>query len=133
MKPGEGTGSLNRDPTSTIQSISAVTLAVEDMARAVGFYLALGFELLYGGQEAAFSSFAVGTGYLNLIAQARSSERPFWGRVIFYVSDVDAFYRNAVADGLRPKTAPRDAEWRERYFHIVDPEGHELSFAKPLE
>ncbi|MCY3569357.1 MAG: VOC family protein, partial [Chloroflexi bacterium] len=25
------------------------------------------------------------------------------------------------------------APWRERYFHIVDPDGHEISFAKPLE
>ena len=27
---------------------------------------------------------------------------------------------------------PRDAEWGERYFHILDPDGHELSFARPL-
>ncbi|MGH6989660.1 MAG: VOC family protein [Stellaceae bacterium] len=37
-----------------------------------------------------------------------------------------------VAEGFRPDTAPRDAEWGERYFHITDPDGHELSFAKPL-
>ncbi|MEE9270499.1 MAG: VOC family protein, partial [Candidatus Krumholzibacteria bacterium] len=24
------------------------------------------------------------------------------------------------------------AEWGERYFHITDPDGHELSFARPL-
>ena len=36
--------------------------------------------------------------------------------------------------GARPTTpvCPRDAEWGERYFHIADPDGHELSFAKPL-
>ena len=28
--------------------------------------------------------------------------------------------------------APRDATWGERYFHIVDPDGHELSFAQPI-
>jgi uncharacterized glyoxalase superfamily protein PhnB len=27
---------------------------------------------------------------------------------------------------------PRDAEWGERFFHLVDPDGHELSFARPL-
>jgi len=27
----------------------------------------------------------------------------------------------------------RDAERGERYFHLLDPDGHELSFAKPLE
>ena len=29
-------------------------------------------------------------------------------------------------------TTPRDAEWGERYFHLTDPDGHELSFARPL-
>jgi hypothetical protein len=32
----------------------------------------------------------------------------------------------------RPDTAPRDAEWGERFFHLTDPDGHELSFASPL-
>jgi hypothetical protein len=27
---------------------------------------------------------------------------------------------------------PRDAEWGERYFHLHDPDGHELSFAQPV-
>ncbi|MEC7657646.1 MAG: VOC family protein, partial [Pseudomonadota bacterium] len=26
-----------------------------------------------------------------------------------------------------------DASWGERYFHITDPDGHELSFAHPLD
>src|SRR4030088_2749317 len=53
----------------------------------------------------------------------------WWGRVIFYVADVDALYDRALAAGCQPTTAPRDAEWGERYFHLVDPDGHELSFA----
>jgi hypothetical protein len=35
--------------------------------------------------------------------------------------------------GLNPEAAPRDAEWGERFFHLLDPDGRELSFAKPLE
>jgi len=27
---------------------------------------------------------------------------------------------------------PADAPWGERYFHILDPDGHELSFARRL-
>ena len=38
--------------------------------------------------------------------------------------------RNAA--GCQPTTAPRDAEWGERFFHLIDPDGHELSFARPL-
>ena len=28
--------------------------------------------------------------------------------------------------------APADAPWGERYFHVLDPDGHELSFARLL-
>jgi uncharacterized glyoxalase superfamily protein PhnB len=54
------------------------------------------------------------------------------GGVIFYVTDVDALYERALAAGCQPATVPRDAEWGERFFHLVDPDGHELSFARPL-
>ena len=37
-----------------------------DMARAVRFYEALGFSKAYGGETAAFTSFRVGKGSLNL-------------------------------------------------------------------
>ena len=52
-----------------IETISAITLATHDMARATHFYEALGFEVLHGGEEAPFTSFRAGAGYLNLIAQ----------------------------------------------------------------
>ena len=115
-----------------IESISAVTLATHDMARAVRFYSALGFSIRYGGASAAFTSFHAGRGYLNLIAAPKDQRWSRWGRVIFYASDVDGMYRHAVAQGLQPQFAPRDAEWGEHYFHITDPDGHELSFAKLL-
>jgi uncharacterized glyoxalase superfamily protein PhnB len=53
--------------------------------------------------------------------------------VIFYVSDVDLLYQQALARGLQPEFAPRDADWGERYFHITDADGHELSFARLLQ
>jgi catechol 2,3-dioxygenase-like lactoylglutathione lyase family enzyme len=115
-----------------IEAISAVTLATHDMARAAAFYLALGFSLRYGGPEAIFTSFTVGGGYLNLVPAAADISWSWWGRVIFYVADVDAQYERCLAAGLQTSTAPRDAEWGERYFHISDPDGHELSFARPL-
>jgi uncharacterized glyoxalase superfamily protein PhnB len=45
---------------------------------------------------------------------------------------VDALYAHVLALGLEPQAPPRDAEWGERYFHLTDPDGHELSFARPL-
>jgi catechol 2,3-dioxygenase-like lactoylglutathione lyase family enzyme len=118
--------------SSTIERISAVSLATRDMARAVHFYGALGFPLLRGGEGSAFTSLQAGSGYLNLIAMPSDHAWSWWGRVIFHVSDVDAFYASALAAGLHPDSAPRDAPWGERFFHLTDPDGHELSFAKPL-
>ena len=115
-----------------ITSISAITLATHDMARAVRFYRTLGFQVLYGGESASFTSFKAGAGYLNLIAQPAQRQWQWWGRVIFHVADVDRLHDQAIQAGLRPEAPPRDAEWGERYFHLVDPDGHELSFARPL-
>jgi catechol 2,3-dioxygenase-like lactoylglutathione lyase family enzyme len=116
----------------TIEGISAVSLVTHDMARAVRFYRALGFTIRTGGEQASFTSLHAGSGYLNLIARPVDHERSWWGRVIFHVSDVDAFHARAVAAGLGPDTAPADAPWAERFFHLTDPDGHELSFARPL-
>jgi catechol 2,3-dioxygenase-like lactoylglutathione lyase family enzyme len=113
-----------------ILALSAVTLATRDMARATRFYDALGFTLRYGGAQADFSSYALGPAYLNLIAQ--DAPLCWWGRVIIHVSDVDAMHRLALDCGFAPHAAPADAPWGERYFHINDPDGHELSFAAPL-
>ena len=40
-----------------IESVSAVTLATHNMSRAVAFYRMLGFEIVHGGGDAAFTSF----------------------------------------------------------------------------
>lgn len=121
-------------PPLAIRSISAITLATHDMARAVRFYRALGFELHYGGEDADFTSFCAGAGgYLNIVAAASDHDFSWWGRVIFHVADVDAVYARAVGCGFTPSFAPRDASWGERYFHLGDPDGHELSFACPLD
>ncbi|MEE8602641.1 VOC family protein [Euzebya tangerina] len=112
-------------------SLSAVTLVVTDMRRSWAFYAALGFEAAYGGPDEPFTSFRVGSSYLNLQVTGEDPETG-WGRAIFYVTDVDGMYRRAVEAGMEPEFEPRDAEWGERYFHLRDPDGHELSFAKPL-
>jgi len=121
------------EQSEPVESISAVTLHVVDMAAACAFYRALGFGLLYGGDDAAFTSFRVGTGYLNLqVVPADAAPGPVWGRIVFYVDDVDAMYQRATAAGFGPRFAPTDAPWGERHFHIHDPAGHELSFARLL-
>lgn len=119
-------------PAVAIEGISAVTLFTHDMARAVAFYEKLGFARLYGGPSLGFTSFRAGTGYLNLALAKPDRKWSHWGRAIFYVSDVDALHERALAAGITPDMQPRDAEWGERFFHVTDPDGHEISFAQPL-
>src|ERR1700691_6314138 len=99
-----------------IESINAITLATHDMARAVRFYRLVGFELLYGGEGAAFTSFKAGGNFLNLIAQPEARQWSWWGRLIFYDTDVDALYARLVAAGCTPQAPPRAAPWGERFF-----------------
>jgi catechol 2,3-dioxygenase-like lactoylglutathione lyase family enzyme len=116
--------------TRAIQHISAVTFAVRDMARSIEFYEKLGLELLYGGDRAGFSSLKAGEAFVNLVASSEYKHR-WWGRVIFRVDDVDGQYRVLHEQGLEPQP-PKDAPWGERFFHVTDPDGHELSFAELL-
>jgi catechol 2,3-dioxygenase-like lactoylglutathione lyase family enzyme len=115
-----------------IEGISAVTLGTHEMGQAVRFYRALGFEVLHGDEDSSFTCFRAGTSYLKLIAQPAERRWSWWGRLIFYVADVDALYARALAAGYEPAAVPHDAEWGERCFHLIDPDGHELSFARPL-
>lgn len=116
--------------SSPIRALSAVTLGTHDMARAVEFYRKLGFVVRYGDDE--FTSFEAGASYLNLIRAEPGKRWSWWGRVIFHVDDVEAIYRRALEAGLSPHAPPDDAPWGERYFHLTDPDGHEISLAKPL-
>jgi predicted enzyme related to lactoylglutathione lyase len=116
-----------------IHSINAVTVAVADMARSHAFYDALGFVTTFGGPSSGFTSLGAGQSFLNLQLDAGHTPPPaVWGRIIFWVDDVDAMYDRVVAAGGVPHMAPSDAPWGERYFHVTDPDGHELSFARPL-
>ena len=109
-----------------------MTLRVADMRASVRFYRGvLGMELFYGREDAYFSSLRMkdenGT-ILNLEQGNPSAE---WGRLVFHVSDVDALWAYLRGKGFRAER-PRDAAWGERYFHLNDPDGHELSFARPI-
>ena len=116
----------------TITGLSAITLATHNMSGAVRFYRALGFEVICGAEDAPFTSLRAGAGYLNLISQPKDKQWTWWGRAIFYINDVDVIFEKAIAQGIKTDTTPRDAEWGERYFHVTDPDGNEISFAKPL-
>jgi catechol 2,3-dioxygenase-like lactoylglutathione lyase family enzyme len=115
-----------------IEKISAFTLRVASMQASVRFYRdLLGMKLVYGGEDRCFSSFWTKDSNGPILNLEQGSPVAHWGRLIFHVSDVDAFCTFLKEKGLRPE-APQDASWGERYFHMSDPDGHELSFAHPI-
>lgn len=117
----------------TIERISAITFRVLNMKASVQFYRnVLGMELLHGGERASFSSFRAKDSESVILNLEQGDSVRQWGRLIFHVTDVDALWAHLREKGFDPEI-PRDASWGERYFHMPDPDGHELSFARPLQ
>jgi catechol 2,3-dioxygenase-like lactoylglutathione lyase family enzyme len=117
---------------STIEKISAVTFRVGNMTESVRFYRdVLGMQLLYGGEGTGFSSLHARDTQSAILNLEQGKPVTRWGRLIFYVTDVDVLWNHLKDFGFDPEI-PRDASWGERYFHVPDPDGHELSFARRL-
>ena len=122
---------MTGDPAEwSIDHISAVTVAVFEMAESVAFYENLGLDVSYGGPDAPFTTMRAGQSVINLRQAPTQAGNP-WNRVILRVRGVDALHRHFVEKGLRP-TALRNAEWGERYFEVSDPQGVVISFAEVL-
>lgn len=118
---------------SSIEKISAVTFRVVNMTESVRFYKdVLGMELLYGGEGTGFSSLRARDTQSAILNLEQGQTVTHWGRLIFYVTDVDALWNHLKDRGFDPEI-PRDAAWDERYFHMSDPDGHKLSFARPIQ
>jgi len=91
-----------------IQHRTAVNLAVQDMAQSVDFYRKLGLELLYGGENASFTTFRASEGYINLrLISSQVGSR--LSRVILLVEEVDSLYSKLKESGLEPES-PRDGD-----------------------
>ena len=121
-----------------ITKISAVTLSISDMEKSVRFYSKIpNFKMVYGGSDSQFTSFLiedVAKSYLNL--KLNEARLPNFGRIIFYVDDVDELFsykeNDETISGLgKLESKPEDAIWGERFFHMLDPDGYKLSFAIP--
>ncbi len=115
-----------------VEKISAITLRVADMQASVRFYRdVLGMEIIYGGEDSCFSSLQMKNPNAPILNLEKGRSVTSWGRIIFYVADVDAMWVYLKGKGFHPES-PQDASWGERFFHMPDPDGHELSFARRL-
>jgi catechol 2,3-dioxygenase-like lactoylglutathione lyase family enzyme len=100
--------------TPTIEKISAITFRVMNMKASVDFYgNVLGMELLYGGERASFSSLRASDSASAILNLEQGVSMPQWGRLIFHVTDVDAFWTHLRQKGFDPEV-PQDAPWGER-------------------
>jgi catechol 2,3-dioxygenase-like lactoylglutathione lyase family enzyme len=142
-----------------VYRISAITLKVKDMEKSCSLYSKIpGFRLAYGGKPSdRFTTFEIGkeskATYLNLelieeeekdsshfykksnLGKMRGSED--FGRIIFHTENVDRLYSYMKHDEYISKSIvfenePTNAPWGERFFHIREPNGYQLSFAQPL-
>ena len=123
-----------------VTKISAVTLPISDMKKSVDYYSKIpNFKIVFGGPDSQFTSFLIEDGeksYLNL--KLNEVRLPNFGRIIFYVDNVDELFAYMENDGIisslgKLESKPEDAEWGERFFHALDPDGYKLSFATPIE
>lgn len=131
---------------SKVYKISAVTLLIRDMERSCKFYSKIpGFKLIYGGSETSFTTYEIGENtfdYINLELSKLNNGDKYWNsknlfKIILHTDDVDKLYLyfkndNIISSLISFENKPTNATWRERYFHIRDPDGYLLSFARPM-
>ena len=128
-----------------LRTINALTLCTRNMGRSCDFYTKLGLHPTFGGPDADFTTMSANVPvtpqnndlHINLVlapGYVPPAPQPGvaggWGRAVVFVEDVDALHAQLAERGVTAPS-PRDAPWGERYFHILDPDGHELSFATP--
>jgi catechol 2,3-dioxygenase-like lactoylglutathione lyase family enzyme len=140
-----------------VYRISAITLKVKEMEKSCSLYSKFpGFRLTYGGKPSdRFTTFEIGkeskATYLNLElmeeekdsfdfyekSNLKRKESEDFGRIIFHTENVDTLYSYMKQDEYISKSVvfenePTNAPWGERFFHIREPNGYQLSFAQPL-
>ncbi len=94
----------------------------------------LNLELKGGGEEEEGGSYKF---YKKSNPRKKSKGSEDFGRVIFHTENVDELYSYMKNDERISKLVifenePTNAPWGERFFHIREPNGYQLSFAQPL-
>ncbi len=123
----------------------AVGIVVEEMARSLSFYRALGLEIPSEADREPHVEVALPTG-LRLMFDTVELMRGFDAGYVSSagrggislafrcdsVTDVDRLHNELVAAGYRSHLAPFDAFWGQRYATIDDPDGNPVDLFAPL-
>lgn len=129
--------------TTSLQSVGAITLFVEDPRRAKEFYeRAFAISAVYEDDDAA--TFRLDNLLLNVLARRAANEliepapvaaagaaSPF--QLTIWVDDADAASTELAARGVELLNGPIDRDWGVRTAAFADPDGHVWELAQQLE
>ncbi len=62
----------------------------------------------------------------SLFLSGHRGDGQLGGAAYFFVPDVDAWYRDYMARGVRPPEPPQDSEYQVRQMTVIDPDGNRL-------
>jgi catechol 2,3-dioxygenase-like lactoylglutathione lyase family enzyme len=66
---------------------------------------------------------------LSLFLTEHAGDCQVGGAAYIVVDDLDGFFREICARGVKPAEPPEDAPWGTREMLVVDPDGNRLRFA----
>lgn len=116
----------------SMEEVSGTVCYVKDTKKTAEFYEALGFE--FDKREPDHISIHLNDFWMDFHPQDKEDKPEFQkeaslqnkGAGLFLyvkVEDVDKFYKELIAKGLKPSSEPRDWSWGNREFVIRDPDG----------
>lgn len=119
------------------KSVSGLGFYVEDIAKTAEFYLALGFR--EGERTDNYLKIYLNWFWMQFNTIS-SEDKPEFVRealgepkgaglfINIAVENVDEFYGDVLAAGMKPSSEPRDWPWGNREFAMRDPDGYKLVF-----
>jgi hypothetical protein len=74
---------------------------------------------------------------LELSTAAKGYNSKYFGKIIFHTEGIDKLYsymkyNQNISSIICIEDEPKDTSWGERFFHIREPDGYQLSFAMPI-
>jgi uncharacterized glyoxalase superfamily protein PhnB len=105
-------------------------LPLADVPAGVAHYRdVLGFEVNY--QQHDFG--VMDRDAVRILLIAKSERYKGIGSCYVYVDNADALHAELVAKGANVQGEPVSRPWGLREFHVLDPEGNQITFGQPFE
>lgn len=125
-----------------LRTLSYTVLIVEDMERALHFYVDV-LGLPFGHRSGGYAQLETGSTRLSLYTReqmqetlGRALETPDAGapafEIGFLVEDVDDAYREVLDAGGASVAPPTDRFWGQRSAYVADPDGNLVELVQPV-